>query len=205
MGERLVSSRREESLMLRILAPVVLAAALAACQSTPIEPVQAHTAMLSELGLDPATVVHEDHVRYAIGSGAVRPTAFKSGLYVQTQTELYLFKHKEDGKTLEPDVSFPLEKLQYARLEPWGFTHLKQLQLGSPSGLIAVSFHDQPDAMAGDADKTEAAYAALVNAKVRAGSPSGRVWPEAAVKPYTEVYSATGAPAPKAAEEKPHH
>lgn len=194
--------------MLRILAPVILAflaAALAACQSAPVDPGEARAAMLRELGLDPATVVHEEHVRYAIGTGALRPTAFKSGLYVQTQTDLYLFKHKEDGKALEPDVSFPLEKLQYVRVEPWSFTHLQQLQLGSPSGLIAVSFHDQPDAMAGDADKTEAAYAALVNAKVRAGSSSGRVWPEEAVKPYTEVYSATGAPAAKPAEEKHPH
>ena len=147
--------------MVRILFSVVLAAALAACKSVPVDPEAARAAMLRDVGLDPSAVVHQDHARYAIGSGGAQPTAFRSGLYVQTQTDLYLFRHKEGGKALEQDVSFPLAKLQYATLESWMFTDLKQLELGSPSGLLAVSFHDQPDGMAGDPAKADSAYAAL--------------------------------------------
>ena len=175
--------------MLRFLSSIVLATVLAACHTTPaVTPEQARANMLRELGVDPATVVHQDHVRYAIGAGGARPTAFKSGLYVQTQTDLYLFRKKEDGKALEQDVSFPLAKLQYATLESWMFTDLKQLELGAPAGPVAVSFHDQPDGMAGDPEKTASAYAALVNAGVRSGKPIGRVWPAEAVKPYVLVY-----------------
>ena len=182
--------------MLRGLLSVGVVAFLAACQSAPpVDPEQGRAAMLKDLGLDPSAVVYQDHARYAIGSGSV-PTAFRSGLYVQTQTDLYLFRHKEDGKALEQDVSFPLAKLQYATLESWMFTHLKQLELGSPSGLIAVSFHDQADGMAGDADKTESAYAALMNAGVRGGKPAGQVWPVDSVKPYTEVYPVSLEPKP---------
>ena len=177
--------------MLRLLASVVLAIALAACQSATVDPAQVRASMLRDLGIDPATVVHQEQARYAIGSGAARPTAFKSGLYVQTATELYLLRSKDDGKALERDLSFPLEKLQYATLETWSFTHLKQLQLGSPSGLVVVNFHNTPDAMAGDGDKADSAYAALRKANVRSGAPSGRVWPEQAVKPYSEVYPVT--------------
>jgi len=175
--------------MPRILFYAVVAAVLAACHSTPpITPEQARASMLKELGLDPDSVVHQEHVRYAIGAGGARPTAFRSGLYVQTQTELHLFRHKGTGKDLEQDVSFPLEKLQYATLENWMFSDLKQLELGAPPGLIAVSFHDQADGMAGDPEKTDSAYAALVKAGVRAGKPAGRVWPVDSVKPYNEVY-----------------
>ena len=175
--------------MCRILFCAALAAAVAACHSTPpITPEQARVNTLKELGLDPALVVSQDHVRYAIGSASARPTAFKSGLYVQTQTDLHLFRNKETGKALEQDVSFPLQKLRYATVEHFMFTDLKQLELGAPSGVIAVSFNDQADGMAGDAEKTDAAYAALTNAGVPAGKPAGRVWPAESVKPYHEVY-----------------
>ena len=177
--------------MLHVLVCVILAMALAACQSAPVDPAQVRANMLNDLGIDPATVVHQDHARYAIGSGTVRPVAFSSGLYVQTATELHLLRNKDGGKALERDLSFPLAKLQYATLETWSFTHLKQLQLGSPSGMIVVNFHETPDAMAGDGDKADSAYAALQKSNVRSGPPSGRVWPEQAVKPYTEVYPVT--------------
>jgi hypothetical protein len=177
--------------MFRVLVFAVLVMALAACQSAPVDPGQTRANMLRDLGIDPATVVHQDQARYAIGSGAAGPAAFKSGLYVQTATELHLLRSKDGGKALERDLSFPLTKLQYATLETWSFTHLKQLQLGSPSGMIVVNFHDTPDAMAGDGDKADSAYAALQKANVRSGSPSGRVWPEQAVKPYSEVYPVT--------------
>src|SRR5262249_24209787 len=154
--------------VLRVLISILLVTTLAACHSVLVDPAEARASMLRDLGLDPSAVVHEDHVRYAIGA---RPAAFKSGLYVQTRTDLYLYRH---GKALEPDVSLALAKLEYARVESWSFTHLKQLQLGSPSGMIVVNFHDQPDAMAGDGDRTQAAYSALVNEGVRSGAPSGR-------------------------------
>ena len=177
--------------MLRILIAAVLTIVLASCQSKPVDPEQVRDSMLRDVGVDPSTVVHQDHARYAIGSGAARPTAFKSGLYVQTATELHLLRNKDDGKALERDLSFPLAELQYATLETWSFTHLKQLQLGSPSGMIVVNFHETPDAMAGDGDKADSAYAALQKSNVRSGPPSGRVWPEQAVKPYSEVYPVT--------------
>lgn len=189
--------------MVRILFSIALAAALAACESAPLDPEAARAAVLRDVGLDLSAVVHQDHARYAIGSGGAQPTAFRSGLYVQTQTDLYLFRHNEGGKALEQDVSVPLAKLQYATLESWMFTDLKQLELGSPSGLLAVSFHDQPDGMAGDPAKTDSAYAALMNAGVRAGKPTGRVWPMEAVKPYNEVYPVSGQPKPAADRSKP--
>jgi hypothetical protein len=177
--------------MLRVLISAVLVIVLAACQSKPVDPEQVRANMLRELGIDPSTVVHQDQARYAIGSGAARPTAFKSGLYVQTATELHLLRNKDDGKALERDLSFPLAQLQYATLETWSFTHLKQLQLGSPSGMVVVNFHNTPDAMAGDGDRADSAYAALQKANVRSGAASGRIWPEQAVKPYSEVYPVT--------------
>lgn len=177
--------------MLRVLVSVVLVTVLAACQTVPpVDPEQERANMLKDLGIDPAAVVHQDFVRYAIGAGGAGPVAFKSGLYVQTATELYLFKHKEDGKAFEQDVALPLEKLQYATLESWSFTHLKQLQLASPSGIVVLNFHNSPDAMAGDGEKAESAYAGLMDSKVRSGAPSGRVLPERAVTPYSEVYPA---------------
>ena len=139
--------------------------------------------MLRELGIDPSTVQYQGEARYAIGSGSARPTAFKSGLYVQTAKELHLLRQKEDGKAFEQDLSFPLDKLQNVTLENWSFTHLKQLQLRAPSGMIVVNFHNTPDAMAGDGDRADSAYTALQKANVRSGSPTGRIAPEQAVKP----------------------
>jgi hypothetical protein len=175
--------------MLRVLISCALSIALAACQTTAVDPEAARANMLRDAGIDPAAIVHWDRVRY--GVAAAKPAAFKSGLYVQTATELHLLRNKDDGKALEPDLSFPLAQLKYATLETWSFTHLKQLQLGAPSGMIVVNFHETPDAMAGDGDKADAAYAALRKANVRAGAPSGRIWPEQAVKPYSEVYPVT--------------
>ena len=177
-------------MMLRVPVSAVLAIALCACQSAPVDPGQARAAMLRDLGIDPATIVHQDDARYGFAPGTAGPAAFKSGLYVQTGTEL-LLRSKDGGKALERDLSLPLNELRHVTLETWSFTHLKQLQLGSPSGMIVVNFHATPDAMAGDGEKAEAAYSSLLKAKVPRAAPTGRIWPEQAVKPYTEVYPVT--------------
>jgi len=157
-----------------------LAAALiaSACSVPPQVQRPDPVAISNALAETNSTVRFQHPARFTKALPGTLNTVFTSGLYVQSDSHVFLLSYWKESETFVKVFSIPMKDIDYFAVESTGmFNHLQQVQIFSHGFIYVALLSNTPDAQAGSKEVTSAAVDSLLKAGVKQGQPHTRISP----------------------------